>query len=49
MSTLQRYMDEHIKRCLTNPAILVLTLVYLSSSSAKPSKDVLPSWATKAL
>jgi len=49
MSTLQRYMDKRIKRCLTNPAILVLALVYLSASSAKPSKAVLPSWATKAL
>jgi hypothetical protein len=49
MSTLQQYMDKRIKRCLTNPAILVLALVYLSSSSAKPSKAVLPSWATKAL
>jgi len=47
MSTLQRYMDRRIKRCLTNPAILVLALVYLSS--AKSSKAVLPSWATKAL
>ncbi len=49
MSMLQRYMDKRIKRCLTNPAILVLALVYLSSSSSKPSKDILPSWATKAL
>ena len=30
MSTLQRYMDKRIKRCLANPAILVLALVYLS-------------------
>ena len=49
MSTMQRYMDKRIKSCLTNPAILVLALVYLSASSAKPSKAVLPSWATKAL
>jgi len=47
MSMLQRYMDQRIKRCLTNPALLVLALVYLSS--AKPSKAVLPGWATKAL
>ncbi len=40
-------MDKRIKRCLTNPAILVLALIYLSS--AKPSKAVLASWATKAL
>ncbi len=32
MSTLQRYMDKRIKRCLANPAILVLALVYLSSA-----------------
>ena len=49
MSTLQGYMDKRIKRCLANPAILVLALVYLSASSAKPSKAVLPSWAIKAL
>jgi hypothetical protein len=48
-STLQGYMDKRIKRCLANPAILVLALVYLSASSAKPSKAVLPSWAIKAL
>lgn len=42
-------MDKRIKRCLTNPAIFVLALVYLSCSSAKPSKAVLPSWATKGL
>jgi hypothetical protein len=42
MSTLQRYMDKRIKRCLTNPAILVLALVYLSS--AKRSKAFLPCW-----
>ena len=47
MSPLQRYINKRIKRCLTNPAILVLALVYLSS--AKRSKAVLPSWATKAL
>ena len=47
MSTLQRYLDKRIKRCLTNPAILVLALVYLSS--AKRSKAVLPCWATKAI
>jgi hypothetical protein len=40
-------MDQRIKRCLANPAILVLALVYLSS--AKRSKAVLPGWATKAL
>lgn len=49
MSTLQGYMDKRIRRCLANPAILVLALVYLSASSAKPSKAVLPSWAIKAL
>ena len=32
MSMLQRYMDQRIKRCLANPAILVLALVYLSSA-----------------
>ena len=47
MSTLQRYMDRRIKRCLAHPAILVLALVYLSS--AKRSKAVLPCWATKSL
>ncbi len=47
MPALQRYMDQRIKRCLANPAILVLALVYLSS--AKRSKAVLPDWATKAL
>lgn len=47
MSTLQIYMDKRIKRFLSNPAILVLALVYLSS--AKPSKAVLPCWGTKAL
>jgi hypothetical protein len=40
-------MDKRIKRCLTNPAILVLALVYLSS--AKRSKAILPCWPTKAL
>ena len=49
MSTLQRYMDKRIKRCLDNPAILVLALVYLSSSPQNRSKAVLPGWATKAL
>ena len=47
MSTLQGYIDKRIKRCLTNPAILVLAMVYLAS--AKRSKAVLPHWATKAL
>ncbi len=47
MSTLQGYMDKRIKRCLANPAILVLALVYLAS--AKRPKAVLPIWATKAL
>jgi len=47
MSTLQQYMDKRIKRCLTNPAVLVLALVYLSS--AKRSKASLPYWATQAL
>jgi hypothetical protein len=42
-------MDNRIKRCLANPAILVLALVYLSAYSAKPSKAVLSSWATTAL
>jgi len=42
-------MDKRIKRCLTNPAILVLAVVYLSASSAKQSKAVLPSWAAKGL
>jgi hypothetical protein len=47
MSPLQRYMDKQIKRCLSNPAVLVLALVYLSSS--KRPKTVCPNWATKAL
>jgi hypothetical protein len=47
MSMLQRYMDKQIKRCLSNPAILVLALVYLSS--AKRSKPAIPHWATQAL
>ncbi len=40
-------MDKQIKRCLSNPAVLVLALVYLSS--AKQLKAVCPNWATKAL
>jgi hypothetical protein len=47
MSPLQRYMDKQIKRCLSNPAVLVLALVYLSS--AKRPKTVIPSWAKQAL
>ncbi|MCK7469318.1 MAG: hypothetical protein MZU91_15140 [Desulfosudis oleivorans] len=35
MSTLQRYMDKRIKRCLSNPAILVLALVYLASAKRR--------------
>jgi hypothetical protein len=46
---LHQYMEKRIKRCLSNPAILVLALVYLSASSAKPPKAVLPAWATRAL
>ena len=47
--SLHQYMEKRIKRCLSNPAILVLALVYLSASSAKPPKAVLPAWATRAL
>jgi hypothetical protein len=47
MSALQRYMDKRIKRCLSNPAVLVLALVYLFS--AKRSKAVIPHWETRAL
>ena len=45
--SLHQYMDKRIKRCLSNPAILVLALVYLSS--AKRPKADLPHWATQAL
>ncbi len=48
--SLHRYMDKRIKRCLSNPAVLVLALVYLTSaSSAKRPKAELPYWATQAL
>jgi hypothetical protein len=44
---LKRYMDKQIKRCLTNPAILVLALVYLSSS--RRTRTSLPYWVTQSL
>ncbi|MGE5798802.1 MAG: hypothetical protein ACM337_00585 [Syntrophaceae bacterium] len=47
MSPLQRYTDKQIKRCLSNPAVLVLALVYVSY--AKRPKTVIPAWATQAL
>jgi len=48
--TLQRYMDKRIKRCLSNPAVLMLALVYLAStSSAKRPNAEMPIWATQAL
>lgn len=47
MSMLQQYMDKQVKRCLSNPAILVLALVYVSS--AKRLKAEFPYWATQAL
>lgn len=48
--SLQRYMDKRIKRCLSNPAVLVLALVYLSSaSSSKRPNAEMPHWATQAL
>ena len=47
MSALQQSMDKRIKRCLSNPAVLVLALLYVSS--AKRSKPALPYWATQAL
>ncbi|MCU0554604.1 MAG: hypothetical protein MUE57_07100 [Syntrophales bacterium] len=46
--SLHQYMDKRIKRCLSNPAILVLALVYLSSSAKRPKAE-LPHWATQAL
>jgi hypothetical protein len=45
---LKDYMDKKIQRCLSNPAILVLALVYLSSPK-RPRKDQCPYWATQAL
>lgn len=47
MSALNQYMEKRIKRCLSNPAVLVLALVYLSSP--KRPKAELPRWATQAL
>ena len=47
MPTLHHFMDKRIKRCLSNPAVLVLALVYLSS--AKRPKAGLPRWATQGL
>jgi len=48
--SLHHYMDERIKRCLSNPAVLMLALVYISSaSSSKRPKAQLPYWATQAL
>lgn len=44
---LKRYMDKQIRRCLANPAILVLALVYLSSS--RRPRPVLPYWVTQTL
>jgi hypothetical protein len=47
LTMLKHYMEKKIQRCLSNPAILVLALVYLSS--AKRSKPAIPHWATQAL
>lgn len=48
--SLHHYMDKRIKRCLSNPAVLMLALVYISSaSSSKRPKAQLPYWATQAL
>jgi hypothetical protein len=44
---MKRYMDKQIRRCLANPAILVLALVYLSSS--RRSKPGFPYWVTQSL
>ena len=45
---LKNCMDKKIQRCLSNPAILVLALVYLSSPK-RPKKAQCPYWATQAL
>ena len=45
---LKDYMDKKIQRCLSNPAILVLALVYLSSAK-QPKKAACPYWAIQAL
>jgi len=47
MSVIKRYIDNRIRRCLSNPAILLLALVYFSS--ARRPKAVFPRWATRAL
>jgi len=47
MSVIKRYLDNRIRRCLSNPAILLLALVYFSS--ARRPKAVFPRWATRAL
>jgi hypothetical protein len=44
---LKRYMNKQIRRCLTNPAILILAMVYLSSS--RRSKPGFPYWVTQSL
>lgn len=47
MSIIRRYIDKRIRRCLSNPAFLLLALVYLSS--VRRPKAVYPGWATRAL
>ncbi|HQL89353.1 MAG TPA: hypothetical protein PLQ15_02040 [Syntrophales bacterium] len=47
MSVIKRHIDHRIRRCLSNPAILLLALVYLSS--ARRPKAVFPRWAVRAL
>jgi len=44
---LKRYVENQIKRCLSNPAILVIALVCLSSSGRR--KSTIPYWATQSL
>ncbi len=48
MPMLKQYMDKKVQRCLSNPAIFVLALVYLSSTN-RPKKAEFPYWATQAL
>jgi len=44
---LKRYMDKRIRRCLANPAVIILALVYLSSSRRVRSE--FPHWVTQSL
>jgi hypothetical protein len=44
---LKRYMDKQIRRCLANPAVIIIALVYLSSS--RRARPEFPSWVTKSL